>query len=97
MMFNKWCESLENVPCMKEMNTKMLNYWLQRFVLGRRKQDGSEYLPYTLYFIVGGLLYCVICERKTFTIFLNMTAVYRKVLDGRMKKLLSKSLVGTKV
>lgn len=26
-MFNTWRESQENVPCMKEMNAKMLNYW----------------------------------------------------------------------
>lgn len=44
-MFNtsKWRESRENVPCMKEMNAEMLNYWLQSFVLEVRKQDGSEY------------------------------------------------------
>lgn len=55
-MFNKWRESRENVPYMKEMNAEMLNYWLQRFVLEVRKQDGSEYPLRTLYFIVCGLL-----------------------------------------
>lgn len=78
-MFNKWCESLENVPCMKKMNAKMLSYWLQRFVLELRKQDDIKYPPRTLYFLYLILLYadyCVICERKTFTTFLmNMTTV----------------------
>lgn len=51
-MFNKWRKSQENVPCMKEMNAEMLNYWLQRFVLEVRQQDGSEYPPRTQCFIV---------------------------------------------
>lgn len=61
-MFNKWRESRENVPFMKEMNAEMLNYWLQRFVLEVRKQDGSEY-PLVLYISLYGDYY-VICERK---------------------------------
>lgn len=99
-MFNKWRESRENVPCMKEMNAEMLNYWLQRFVLEVRKQDDSEYPPRTLYFIVCGLLRHLRDENIHNMNFLDehdhRFAVFRKVLDARMKELLSKGL-GTKV
>lgn len=38
------------------MTSETLNYWMQRFVLEVRKQDGSEYPPRSLYYIVCGLL-----------------------------------------
>ncbi|XP_062598901.1 uncharacterized protein LOC134260347, partial [Saccostrea cucullata] len=99
-MFNKWRASRDNVPYMKEMNAEMLNYWLQRFVLEVRKQDGSEYPPRTLYFIVCGLLRHLREENVHDMNFLDehdhRFAVFRKVLDARMKELLSKGL-GTKV
>ena len=99
-LFNKWRASRENVPCMKEMNAEMLNYWLQRFVLEVRKQDGSEYPPRTLYYIACGLLRHLRDENIHDMNFLDehdhRFAVFRRVLDARMKELLSKGL-GTKL
>ncbi|XP_062618379.1 uncharacterized protein LOC134279995 [Saccostrea cucullata] len=99
-MFNKWRASRDNVPYMKEMNAKMLNYWLQRFVLEVRKQDGSEYPQRTLYFNVCGLLRHLREENVHNMNFLDehdhRFAVFCKVLDARKKELLSEGL-GTKV
>lgn len=53
-MFNKFCESRENVLLKKEMNVEMLNYMLRHFVMEERKQYDSEYPPRTIYFIVCG-------------------------------------------
>ncbi|KAK3107197.1 hypothetical protein FSP39_009112 [Pinctada imbricata] len=98
--FNKWRESRKNVPYLKEMNADSLSYWLQRFVLEVRKLDGSEYPPRTLYYIVCGLLRHLRDENIHNMNFLDENdhrfAVFRKVLDARMKELLSKGL-GTKV
>jgi len=33
-----------------------MNYWLQRFIVEARRQDGAEYPPRSLYLIVCGLL-----------------------------------------
>ena len=54
--FNKWRDARDNVQLLTEMNSESLNYWMQRFVLEVRKQDGSEYPPRSLYYIVCGLL-----------------------------------------
>lgn len=82
------------------MTSETLNYWMQRFVLEVRKQDGSEYPP--LYYIVGGLLRYLRDEYIHNMNFLDEKdhrsryAVFQRVLDVRMKELLSKGL-GTKV
>lgn len=80
------------------MTSETLNYWMQRFVLEVRKQDGSEYPP--LYYIVGGLLRYLRDENIHNMNFLDEKdhryAVFQRVLDVRMKELLSKGL-GTKV
>lgn len=65
-----------------------------------RKQDGSEYPPRTLYFIVCGLLRHLQEENIQIMNFLDehdhRFAIFRKVLDAGMKELLSNGL-GTKV
>ncbi|XP_048775614.2 uncharacterized protein LOC125680217 [Ostrea edulis] len=98
--FNKWRAERDNVPLLTEMNSESLNYWMQRFVLEVRKQDGSEYPPRSLYYIVCGLLRFIRDENIHNVNFLDEKdhrfAVFQRVLDARMKELLSKGL-GTKV
>lgn len=98
--FNKWRIARVNVPLLTEMTSETLNYWMQRFVLEVRKQDGSEYPPRSLYYIVCGLLRYLRDENIHNMNFLDEKdhrfAVFQRVLDARMKELLSKGL-GTKV
>ena len=54
--FNKWRAARDNVPLLTEMYSESINYWMQRFVLEIRKQDGSKYPLQSLYYIVCGLL-----------------------------------------
>lgn len=95
-MLNKWRLSRENVPCMKEMNVEMLIYQIQHFVLKIRKQDDSEYPPLTLCFIGCGLLRHMQEENVYVMNFLDEQdhcfSVFRKVLNARIKELLSKGL-----
>ena len=82
------------------MNSESLNYWMQRFVLEVRKQDGSEYPSRSLYYIVCGLLRFMRDENIHNMNILDEKdhrfGVFQRVLDARMKELLSKGL-GTKV
>lgn len=51
-VFNKWREQRDiNIPELYEMDTITMNYWLQRFIVEARRQDGAEYPPRSLYLI----------------------------------------------
>ena len=98
--FNKWRAARDNVPLLTEMNSESINYWMKGFVLEVRKQDGSEYPPRSLYYIVCGLLR-FIRDKNIHNMNLldekdHRFGVFQRVLDARMKELLSKGL-GTKM
>ncbi|CAC5402472.1 unnamed protein product [Mytilus coruscus] len=77
-----------------------MNHWLQRFVIEVRNKKGEEYPPKSLYSIICGLLrYCkdMNVNDKNFLDEKDLRFVtFRRVLDSRMKELLSKGF-GTKV
>ncbi|CAC5410701.1 unnamed protein product [Mytilus coruscus] len=75
------------------MDAETMNTCLQRFVVEVRKQDGLEYLPKSLYYIICGLLRHLRDEEIHDKNFLNENdirfAVFRKVLNAKMKELAS--------
>jgi hypothetical protein len=101
-VFEKWrgVRSEDNIPEFHEMNGQEMNFWLQRFVVEARRQDGKEYPPKSLYLIVCGLLRYLRdkdVHDKNFLDEKNVDFVhFRKVLDAQMKTLLDKGF-GTTV
>ena len=86
------------IPDLLSMDNKMMDSFLQRFVIEARKRNGDEYPPKSLYYLICGIMrHCK--DNKLLVNFFdekdNSFAQLRKVLDARMKELLSKGL-GTK-
>lgn len=72
--------------CSKEI----LNFWLSRFVLEARRQDGTHYPPETLYGLVCGVFRAVKESHPTFNLFGDPEFhSFRQVLDGEMRRLRS--------
>lgn len=100
-VFSAWRKARgEFIPDIIHMDATALELWLTRFVMEARKQDGSEYPAKSLYYIVCGLLR-YLRDKEIYSLnFLDEKdfrfANFRKVLDSRMKELVS-SGVGTKV
>ena len=100
-VFNKWREQRDiNIPELYEMDTITMNYWLQRFIVEARRQDGAEYPLRSLYLIACGLLRYIRSNgvhEKNFLDEKNTNVVeFRQVLDAKMKTLFNKGL-GCKV
>ncbi|CAC5405395.1 unnamed protein product [Mytilus coruscus] len=78
------------------MDAETMNTCLQRFVVEERKQDGLEYPPKSLYYIICGLLRHLRDEEIHDKNFLNENdirfAVFCKVLNAKMKELASRGL-----
>ena len=67
-----------------------LNYWLSKFVLEVRKENGEPYPPNTLYSICAGLLrYFRECQPEINIFKDHQFAEFQKTLDGEMKRLRS--------
>ena len=68
-----------------------MEFWLSRFVVEARKQDGSEYPAKSLYYLVCGLLRLLRNKEIYSMNFLDEKDIrfanFRKVLDSRMKEL----------
>ena len=96
-LFDKWRnQRSEEIPELHEMTKQQMSYWLERFIVEARKQDGSEYPPKSLYLILCGLLR-MLKEKgvydKNFLDEKNQDfAQFRKVVDARMKSLVNKGL-----
>ncbi|CAC5377313.1 unnamed protein product [Mytilus coruscus] len=86
----------EDIPLLKHMDAETMNTCLHRFVVEVRKQDGLEYPPKSLYYIICGLLRHLRDEEIHDKNFLNENdirfAVFRKVLNAKMKELASRGL-----
>jgi hypothetical protein len=88
------------IPEFKMMTCEQMNFYLGRFIVEARRQDGAEYPPRSLYLIACGLLR-YLRDGKVFDVnFLDTRdhrfAEFRKILDSRMKDLLKRG-VGTSV
>lgn len=100
-VFSAWRkERGSDVPNITEMDATALQFWLSRFVVEARKQDGSEYPAKSVYYLVCGLLR-FLRDRGIYAMnFLDEKDIrfanFRKVLDSRMKELVS-SGIGTTV
>ena len=102
-VLNKWREVRtynNTIPPLDEMDAETMNLCLQKFVIEVRKQDGQEYPPRSLYYIICGLLRFLrdrdIYDKNFLDENDSRFAVWRKVLDAKMKELLSRGF-GTKV
>ena len=70
-----------------------LSYWLSRFVLEVRRQDGRDYPPQTLYSMCCGLLRYVREVKPEINIFKDpQYADFQRTLDAEMKRLISTGL-----
>ena len=82
------------------MHALTLEFWLSRFVVEARKQDGSEYPAKSLYYLVCGLLRLLRNKEIYSMNFLDEKDIrfanFRKVLDSRIKELVHTG-VGTTV
>ncbi|CAC5365805.1 unnamed protein product [Mytilus coruscus] len=102
-VFNQWRSFGRERDAIIElhmMNAECMNYWLERFVMERGNKNGDENPPKSLYYIVCGLLRHCRDMNVHDKNFLDQKdgrfAHFRRVLDAKMKDLLSKGL-GTKV
>ncbi|CAC5385968.1 unnamed protein product [Mytilus coruscus] len=103
-VFNEWriarSKHGDNIADIHMLEAAEMNHWLQRFVIEVRNKKGEEYPPKSLYSIICGLLrYCkdMNVNDKNFLEEKYLRFVtFRRVLDSRMKELLSKGF-GTKV
>lgn len=103
-VFNEWrsfrARNGDVISDLHMMNAETMNYWLERFVMETRKKNGDEYPPKSLYYIVCGLLRHCRDMNVNDKNFLDPKdgrfAHFRRLLDAKMKELLSKGL-GTKV
>lgn len=65
-----------------------LDYWLSKFVIEVRRNDGQPYPPNSLYNITCGLLRYIRQTKPDINIFQDSNFFgFRKALDGRMKQL----------
>lgn len=103
-VFNEWrsfrAQNGDMIMDLHMMDAESMNYWLERFIMETRKKNGDEYPPKSLYYIVCGLLRHCRDMNVNDKNFLDQKdgrfAHFRRVLDAKMKDLLSKGL-GTKV
>ena len=90
----------EFIPEIQSMTVEQMNHYLTRFVVEARKKDGDPYYPKTLYLICAGLVRFLRDNSVYDKNFLDTKNLhfteFRKVLDCKMKDLLSNGL-GTKV
>ncbi|XP_062606633.1 uncharacterized protein LOC134268405 [Saccostrea cucullata] len=93
-------DSGEIVKALHKMTTEEMNYYLGRFIVETRKQDGQPYPPRSLYLIACGLLRHLQDMKVYDKNFLCTKTLefseFRKILDARMKELLQMGY-GTKV
>ena len=90
----KACSRLAEYPThLLITQPKELDYWLSKFVLEVRKENGDHYPPDTLYSICSGLLRYIRQNRPEINIFKSPTFTgFQRTLDGEMKRLRSTGL-----
>ena len=98
-LWNEWskyrCETSEvHIPLLMEMDAYSLQYWMTRFILEVRKQNGDEYPPNTLHHLVCGIMRFLRQNGKPQLDFFkdDTFADFRSSLDGEMKRLQSKGV-----
>ena len=83
--------------CMFIAQPQDLDYWLSKFVLEVRKENGEPYPPDTLYVICAGLLRYIRERRPEINIFKGYQYTgFKKILDGEMKRLRATASIGVK-
>ncbi|VDI45795.1 receptor-type tyrosine-protein phosphatase T [Mytilus galloprovincialis] len=100
-VFNQWrsfrAQNRDPIIELHMMNAECMNYWLERFVMETRNQNGEEYPPKSLYYIVCGLLRHCRDMNVHDKNFLDQKdgrfAHFRRVLNAKIKDSLSKGLV----
>ncbi|XP_048750403.2 uncharacterized protein LOC125662277 [Ostrea edulis] len=80
-----------------QLSNESLNFWLQRFVVEIRRQDGTNYPPNTLTQIISGLQRYLRnnCTGRIINFFKDNDLDFvelRRTLDGRMKYLTSQGI-----
>ena len=72
-----------------KMSVEEMNYWLMRFVLEVRRQDGKDYPPNSLYQICCGLMRILKFRNRANVNFFNDAVFeeFRGTLDSKMKTL----------
>ena len=79
------------------MTNEQLTYWLSRFVLEVRKQNGLEYPPNSLHRICAGLLRQLRNGGRKLDLFTDQEfSAFQATLDGEMKHLKAQGLGSTK-
>lgn len=96
-MYEKWKTSRsETIPEFQLQDSVDMNYWLQRFIVEARRQDGKDYPPESLCLIDCGLLWFLRDKTVYVKNFLDEKNVafveFRKVLDTKMKSLTEKGI-----
>ena len=95
-VWNSWCQARHISQSLHEMPLQVIDKYLSRFILEARRQDGIPYPPKTLYQLVCGLQrYLRENNRPEIAIFDEKQPIFatsRKVLDARMKELVSEGV-----
>lgn len=88
---DKWTKI---TSCLDKIIDEELDYWLSKFVLEVRKENGAEYPPKTVLSLVMGIQSYLRIDVKRNVDLLNsdIFSKCRQVLDGEMKRLSSKGL-----
>ena len=91
---NENTELIDKIPPLLQIATEKLQFWITRFVLETRKNDGTEYPPNSLYHIVTSLLcYLRVNGRPCINFFKDAKfAGFKQTLDAEMKNLKSVGL-----
>lgn len=86
----KVCSPVDCPPHLYICKDVELDFWLSRFVLEIRRQDGQPYPPQTLYSIVCGLMRYLRELHPKLNLFKDVAfAGFHRTLDGEMKRLRS--------
>lgn len=88
---DKWTKLLGRLV---DLSVEELQYWLSKFILEVRKEDGTDYPPRSLLSLVMGIQSYLRIETKQEIDFLNSKdyLAFRQLLDAEMKRLSQKGL-----
>ena len=85
---NRETKTGEEIKNLTEMSNFELQYWLTKFILEIRKQDGSAFTPNSLHHIVAGVMRYLRWNGKPDTDFFRNSdfSDFRASLDAEMKE-----------
>ena len=91
MSSDKWTKIIKPLT---DMTDEEMQYWISKFILEVRKEDGTEYPPKTILSLVMGLQSHIRMKNKVNIDFLNSPNFIgvRQILDSEMKRLSQKGL-----